>query len=988
MSKIAIVGCDSSGKTVFVSALTDFFKAGQRIGQACALRAADSVTLNYTNQLHHRMRIQGRWPERTADEAEDARRLKWEMVTANGPLTEIEMLDFAGENFRRAFNGQRDNAAYKVAVGQLLDYISQADYVVITVGLRNMIRRLRPELYEGMARSEAEYQRDEEAQWVTTELLKLVANKMRTNPLSVVVALTQADQHRQELEDYGAKGLFAKCWSDIAMSYPNLNVVSVASVDKVTAQGQPAKGYQTHGVLTVMKEFSRFAFGDCDEVTARLDELARRLSNMADVCSASDFSELTHRYETAIDELKAKTVIIQELYKEEVRSREVFLDRCRLFEEVVREVERRPSDIQSNEGFWADQSRVFSDFAGTVRGYTRFYQRKVELERMEAEQRAEKARRDELARQEAVRRAEQARKEAEAKRLADEREQQRMLREKLTNEITEITDDVENLPDSSPSCRADLERDIERIERKITQVRSEYVLPEEIKQNLVALRSCLNGLRGFLVVFDEVEGRIGVRNVDDDDWKNYWASVDLRYPDCKQLGSRLRSRTSAKIDSLRCEIAEEERMRREANERAHQKRVRALVACVALIVLALIGTGTGIWVVKDRQKREWEAYVGETQELFRCVDSLMYSGKLDKARFEIAKLRSRRLESEQRGMLNGLEAKLVAREREVEKQKKKLYDEKTEGLLSDLRVAVSKEEFAEADSVAAELHNRDLDVNQRQQLELLETTIAKRKRELEDAISRKNKEDYDNETDGLLRDLNSSISQRRFDAAYLIVDKLNDRKLNDGQKSRFDGLVVRLEDLKDHSRIEIERLMDELRESASNDDLDLTRSKIAALGRLSLTAYQKSVVKFCNDFCEKLEQAQNGNAESQMWIALQHAEQKTTIKQDRRRAFVWFEKAADLGNVKAMMKLAAWSEQGVGTEKNEAQAVKWYERAAEANCGNAYYWLGVYSAKGEMGVPQSNQTAYQLFLKAKQYGCSYTSATGGVDVWIEATKSE
>lgn len=952
--KIAIVGCDSSGKTVFVSALTDYFKAGQRIGQTCALIASDSATRDYTSQLHHRMRILGRWPERTADEVEDARRLRWEMRTAQGPLTEIEMLDFAGENFRRAFNGQKNNSAYKAAVDQLLDYISQTDYVVITVGLRNIVRHLNPETYKSLARSEAEYRRDDEAQGVTGELLKSLANKIRTNPLSVVVALTQADRYRQELDEYGgAKGLFAKCWGEIAMGYPNLNVVAVASVDKVTADGQPAKGYQTNGVLTVMKEFSRFAFGDCDEVTARLDNLTRRLSNMVDVGSANDFSELTHKHEATIEELKTKTVIIQELYREDVRSREAFLDRCRLFEEVIREVERRPSDIQSNEGFWADQSRVFPDFAGTVRGYMRFYQRKVELARLEAEQRAEKARRDEFARQEAARRAEQARKDEEAKRLAAEQERQRLLREKLTNEITEITDDVENLPDSSPCCRNDLEQHIERIEQKIAQLRNDYVLPAEIKQNLVALKSCLNGLRGFLVVFDEVDGRIANRNVDDADWKNYWASVDSRYPDCKQLGSRLRSQTSDRIASLKREIAEEERIRREAIEQARQKRVRSIVASTALIVFALVGTGAGIWVVKDRQHREHEIYIRETQERLGDLAALIASEKLDEARSEIAELRLRNLESDQRGMLNDLQAKCVEAERAIEERKKRLYGEKTEGLLSDLRLAISKEEFTKADSC---------------------------------------------------------------------VVKLNDRRLDDRQQDNLDGLVAKLEDLKKHQRNETERLVEELRAAVSNDDLDLSRSKIAELGRRSLTAYQKSVVKFCNDFCEKLERAQNGNTESQIWIALQHAEQKTTIKQDRGRALVWYGKAAELGNVKAMMKLASWAEQGVGgprdlgraanwyekaaeggeveammkmarlsekgtgIEKDETKAVSWYERAAEANCGNAYYWLGVYNAKGKMGLPESNEKAHELFLKAKQHGCIYTSGKGGVDAWIRATK--
>lgn len=852
MSKIAIVGCDSSGKTVFVSALTDFFKAGQRIGQACALRAADSVTLNYTNQLHHRMRIQGRWPERTPDEVEDARRLKWEMVTVNGPLTEIEMLDFAGENFRRAFNGQRDNAAYKAAVGQLVDYIAQADYIVITVGLRNMIRRLRPELYEGILRSEAEYQRDEEAQWVTTELLKLVANKMRTNPLSVVVALTQADQYRQELEDYGAKGLFAKCWSDIAMFYPNLNVVSVASVDKVTAQGQPAKGYQTHGVLTVMKEFSRFAFGDCDEVTSRLDDLTRRLSNMADVGSASDFSELTHRYETAIEELKTKTVIIQELYKEEVRSREAFLDRCRLFEEVVREVERRPSDIQSNEGFWADQSRVFADFAGTVRGYTRFYQRKVELARLEAEQRAEKARRDELARQEAARRAEQERKEAEAKRLTEEKRAEVERREKEARRAEEVKRIME-----------ERQAEAERKRREAEAVAAEKARQLELQRQAEKLA--------------------------------------------------------------------QEKSEREERERREKNRAFVIRSVMALVALLILGVSAGAWYSRETARKELAKR--EEREALAKI----------KAKQQADHLQQVRLESER--------AKNEAEARKMEARQKQ----------AEAELALAQEDAKVKDKTA------QLELARLRAKEAEEARLAAK-----EAEARREKE--------------AEASRRREAAKFA------------------------------------ESQIESLRKAVSADDLEESRKLIASLRRGPLTSKQNGIVKFCEQFCSALERALNGDDTSQMWIALQHASQVTTVAEDKVKARLWYERAAELGNVQAMMKLAAWSEQGVGAprnlrravdwyemaaatgsvdammklallsekgvgiEKSESQAVAWYERAAEAKCGNAYYWLGVYNAKGTMGMPKSIEKAHELFLKAKQYGCTYSSAEGGVDAWIRATK--
>ena len=45
-------------------------------------------------------------------------------------------------------------------------------------------------------------------------------------------------------------------------------------------------------------------------------------------------------------------------------------------------------------------------------------------------------------------------------------------------------------------------------------------------------------------------------------------------------------------------------------------------------------------------------------------------------------------------------------------------------------------------------------------------------------------------------------------------------------------------------------------------------------------------------------------------------------------SFHWFQKAADLGSVEAMMKLAKWSMDGTGTEKNEKNGFSWYQKAA------------------------------------------------------------
>ena len=138
----------------------------------------------------------------------------------------------------------------------------------------------------------------------------------------------------------------------------------------------------------------------------------------------------------------------------------------------------------------------------------------------------------------------------------------------------------------------------------------------------------------------------------------------------------------------------------------------------------------------------------------------------------------------------------------------------------------------------------------------------------------------------------------------------------------------------------------------------------------------------CEDFCDHLEKANNGNVNSQMWIALQHAEQKTVVKQDRAKAVEWYEKAANAGNAAAMLKLAYWAEDGKGGKKDDNRAVKWYIKAAQAKSGDAMYRLGFFYSKGLMGLEKSQDKAYVMFKSAKDNGCTFKN----IDEWLNVTR--
>ena len=338
MSRIAIVGGDASGKTVLISSLSDYYKAGRRVGQSCIMVPADGLTRRYTDNLHRVMRINGEWPEATSDIAVGTS-LKWKMMRDGKDIADLELLDFGGENFRYAF---RDDGTKKnpEVVAKLKEYIAGADFIVITVSMDKMLRNLTPAIYRELENGDIEYDRDSEAQWVTDGLLRMVPDKIKANPPGVVVALTQADKHREELAEHGgAKALFAKCWPTIAAMYPDINVVPCASIDRMSENGLPADGYSTEGVLPVMKEFSRYAFGDGEGLCKRLDALRAMLTGLDEKEASKAFVTAATDYRKTLEALGDKTAIVGELFADKLAQYENFLANIQIREETALKIE-------------------------------------------------------------------------------------------------------------------------------------------------------------------------------------------------------------------------------------------------------------------------------------------------------------------------------------------------------------------------------------------------------------------------------------------------------------------------------------------------------------------------------------------------------------------------------------------------------------------------------------------------------------------------
>ena len=748
--------------------------------------------------------------------------LKWAMRRGSKILAQIEMLDFGGEVYRAAFREDENSPQNQDAVRQLVEYLIDANFIVVLVSLAELSRDI------NRTATEREVALDVESKWVTRGLLDLLREHQSAHS-KVIVALTQADrpEHKQLLETYGgAKDLFEKAWPTVSAVYPDLTVVSVASVSKTTMDNHPAEDFKTDGVLSVMKEFNQHEFGDCEGLSQRLSVAVQHLCQMSAVRNPAAFTKQLNEFDVLLQQLYQNTAVVAELYKTDFQNYERIKATCNEFVNVIVDVEKRPLEAQVNSSFWREQEQLYPALSGTIKGFERYYQRKVEQVR-------EEARKKEEARLAEIRRAEEAaaREEAECQRRLRQAEEDHQLRIRLEAEAAARRKREQE--------EAERRAEVERIRRR------DELLAKKEEERLAAERS-------------------------------------LR-----------------------------EKKERDDKVKVFVKKMFCFAMILAVLAMAFIVHRQMSAVERAEENKRVLAAQAETERLER------------EARAKQAEA-DRKLRAEQK------EKERIERERQAEEERK-------------LRVALEEKE-----RVAQERENK-------LQREMEERKAVEARKEKEAELELKRIEERE-------RARERAEAERKKQAAREAAE----------QAAREKAAKVE----------EIENLIVEVKDAASEDDLDRLRAKLVQLNRLGLSTYQKSVVKVCETICQHLEKALNGNAESQRWIALQHAEQKTIIKQDYVVARKWYEKAAENGDVKSMLKLANWAEEGIGMIKDDSVAVEWYEKALEVGSGDAAYWLGVYYYRGEKGLKKSSRKAREMFMKAKRLGTSYKN----VDDWLANTQ--
>ena len=268
--RLAVVGCEASGKTVFMAALADYYRPDNANG--LCLVPENSATNRFSRALVRQMRSLRQWP--SATNPDKTVEMEWSLRSDGETIANINMLEFGGETFRAVFRGEGGEKMRKQSEKTLLDYLSAADSVVVLVSIKELLR-------DPGSVSIEEFERDTEAMWVTRGLLDFVREKLPG--AGVVIGLTQADRYRGELAAAGGAGkLFASRWPTIASVAHSTPVVEVASVSATDENGNPAEGYSTEGILPVMRELARQNYGEPSETKAEMTAILE-----SDVSSAS-----------------------------------------------------------------------------------------------------------------------------------------------------------------------------------------------------------------------------------------------------------------------------------------------------------------------------------------------------------------------------------------------------------------------------------------------------------------------------------------------------------------------------------------------------------------------------------------------------------------------------------------------------------------------------------------------------------------------------
>jgi len=132
ISKIAIIGTEGAGKTVFV---TVWSKLLEKQEQEKPFIIPDPSTFAYIEKNWSKLR-NGQWPESTPQS--EFVHLFWRLKMPNGRLCQINVCDVAGHDIRRLFTGNKPQASDDPTKA-IYDTVAEANIVLVIINLKDFI---------------------------------------------------------------------------------------------------------------------------------------------------------------------------------------------------------------------------------------------------------------------------------------------------------------------------------------------------------------------------------------------------------------------------------------------------------------------------------------------------------------------------------------------------------------------------------------------------------------------------------------------------------------------------------------------------------------------------------------------------------------------------------------------------------------------------------------------------------------------------------
>lgn len=340
MGRMAVVGCEASGKTVFLSALSDLYRPNGKDPSALCLVPENQAANRFAAFQQRQMRSLRQWPPAT--NPGKTLRMDWTLRRAGAKVVDVSMLEFGGEVFRAAFRDTEEETEHKQAVKALMDYLSSADFIVILVSIKELMR-------DPGDVSMDQFERDTESLWVTRGILDFLRKELPG--VGSVIGLTQADRYSKELAEAGdARRLLSLRWPAVGVLVQDIPVVPIASVSATDEEGRPAEGYTTEGVLPVMREMARQEFGETDVLRAEVAELRAKLERMKPSRDPAAFQSLVKKLSAAVEALTVALALTDGTEGDDLAAARSDLERFRTLSRDLRRKNQKKRETRERNG--------------------------------------------------------------------------------------------------------------------------------------------------------------------------------------------------------------------------------------------------------------------------------------------------------------------------------------------------------------------------------------------------------------------------------------------------------------------------------------------------------------------------------------------------------------------------------------------------------------------------------------------------------------